>query len=70
MDLQMPNINGFEALNLLRQKGVQTPVIALTAFAHKGQEQKCLESGFDAFLTKPLAKGTLIECLKRFLHDG
>lgn len=63
MDLQMPNMGGYEAVMHLRQSGYQKPVIALTAHAMKDEKEKCLANGFSAYLTKPIDKELLISTL-------
>lgn len=56
MDIQLPGINGVDAMRLIKQnyKGDNIPVIALTAFAMKGDEEKYLNAGFDAYVSKPI----------------
>lgn len=54
MDLQMPEMDGETAARLLRERGFNTPIVALTAHAMKGFEQEVLASGFTAYLTKPI----------------
>ena len=59
MDIRMPNLDGEEALRILRQKpppgaDPQTPVIALTAYALKDDQNRLLEQGFDGYLSKPI----------------
>jgi PAS domain S-box-containing protein len=67
MDIQMPNRNGYEATRTLRKEGVTIPIVALTAYAMKGDDKKCLDAGCDAYLTKPVKRTQLLELLQRFL---
>jgi len=67
MDIQMPNMNGYEATRLLRQKGLKTPIIALTANAMKGDDEKCKEAGCDDYLSKPVDRGKIAAVLKKYL---
>lgn len=63
MDIQMPEMDGFEALKKLREQGYQKPVVALTAHAMKGDRELCLQSGFDDYLVKPVNRQSLRETL-------
>jgi CheY-like chemotaxis protein len=67
MDLQMPEMDGFEALRALRKEGYQRPIIAVTAHAMKGDRERCIQVGFDDYLCKPLSKQALADCLANFL---
>ena len=53
MDIQMPVMDGFEATRIIRKNGVNTPVIALTAAIMPWAYEECLNSGMDAFISKP-----------------
>ncbi|UOF00712.1 PAS domain S-box protein [Bdellovibrio reynosensis] len=63
MDIQMPVMDGFEAVKQLRSQGYEGPVVALTAHAMKGDEEKCLAEGFDGYLQKPLSRDALADLL-------
>jgi PAS domain S-box-containing protein len=67
MDMQMPVMDGATATRLMRERGITTPVLALTANAMKGFEKVITESGFSGFHTKPLNIDTLLEDLARRL---
>jgi CheY-like chemotaxis protein len=70
MDMQMPNLNGYEATRQLRQAGYHGWIIAITAAAMAGDAQRCLEAGCDAYVTKPFVRKELINNLNRFLQRG
>jgi PAS domain S-box-containing protein len=69
MDVQMPVMDGFAATQTLRQQGVETSIIALTANAMKGFEQQCLERGYSGYLTKPIDVDRFMELMGDLL-DG
>jgi len=54
MDVNMPVMDGFTAAGKMREDGVQSPIIAMTANAMKGFEQECLNAGYSGYLAKPL----------------
>jgi signal transduction histidine kinase len=60
MDIQMPEMDGYKAAALLRQQGYNSPMIAITANAMKGEQERCFEAGFDGYLTKPVNRQALI----------
>ena len=70
LDLQMPELDGYETLARLRAMGVQAPVIALTASASVEERDRAMASGFDAFLTKPLNLSDLTTTLDRLRPPG
>jgi CheY-like chemotaxis protein len=70
MDVQMPEMDGFEATAAIREKekstGNHVPIIAVTAHALKGDRERCLASGMDGYISKPIDAKELfamIECL-------
>jgi signal transduction histidine kinase len=67
MDIQMPYMNGYEATRAIRKEGITTPIIALTAYAMKGDDKKCFEAGCDDYLAKPLDRKKLSKILRKYL---
>jgi PAS domain S-box-containing protein len=67
MDIQMPGLDGFETTAQIRMKEAQTgdhvPIIALTAFAMKGDETHCLSAGMDAYVSKPVKAEVLLRTI-------
>jgi signal transduction histidine kinase/FixJ family two-component response regulator len=66
-DIRMPNLDGFGLIKEIRAKGIRIPVIAVTASIKKSDEKKIVESGFDAFLKKPVKMELLINLLSQYL---
>jgi PAS domain S-box-containing protein len=75
MDCQMPEVDGFKATEMIRDPGSavtnhNVPIIAMTANAMKGDREKCLESGMDDYLTKPVKKEDLAKMIEKWLQPG
>ena len=67
MDIRMPVMNGYDATRIMRENGVTVPIIALTAFAMKGDEDKCIEAGCDNYLAKPVKQKELHQMVGEYL---
>jgi two-component system sensor histidine kinase/response regulator len=71
MDVQMPEMNGFEATAAIRERERReggrrhTPIVAMTAHAMAGDKERCLEAGMDGYVTKPVNRETLIAEVER-----
>jgi signal transduction histidine kinase len=71
MDVQMPELDGIQATRLIRAKerstGQHIPIIAVTAFAMKGDVEKCMEAGMDAYVSKPITASELFEKIEELV---
>jgi len=67
MDLQMPEMNGYEATQILKKKYPHLPVVAQTAFAMSDDREKALAAGCDDYLAKPIKSKDLLNITEKFL---
>lgn len=69
MDIQLPEVSGLEVTKWIKEDDnlKQIPVIAVTAFAMKGDEEKIREGGCEAYISKPISVTTFIETVRNFL---
>lgn len=72
MDIQMPYMNGLEAIRHLRAQPpyADIPIIALTALAMPGDEERCLAAGATLYLTKPVSLKGLVETIQHLLEQS
>ena len=76
MDCQMPVLDGYSAARRWReieaadQSGPHLPIVAMTANAMAGDRQRCLDAGMDDYLAKPVTRGQLEHCLRRWLQEA
>jgi two-component system sensor histidine kinase/response regulator len=69
MDMQMPEMDGLEATRRIRQQPAlrDLPIIAMTANAMKTDVEACLSAGMNDFISKPIERNALVQCLRRWL---
>jgi CheY-like chemotaxis protein len=73
MDVQMPEMDGFEATRAVRNRelrsGLHLPIIAMTAHAMKGDRERCLASGMDGYVSKPIDVKELMQTLEKLVPN-
>lgn len=72
MDLGIPHVDGLEASRQLKAdpRSADIPIIALTAFAQRGDEERARKAGCDGYLSKPCRPQTIRDAVRRFLPPG
>lgn len=70
MDVQMPNLNGYDATSRIRTLGYRTPIIAVTANALSGDRDRCMRVGMDEYMSKPFKRNDLEEAIARLTAAG
>jgi len=71
MDIQLPEVSGLQVTQTIKDDEVlrHIPVIAITAFAMKGDEEKTRLGGCEAYLSKPISIGKFLETVRNYLHE-
>ncbi|BDX04565.1 response regulator [Planctobacterium marinum] len=69
MDIQMPVMDGIQATKVIRHKGLEVPIIAMTAHAMTGDKERSFAVGMNAHITKPISPGDLFAVMAKFLPD-
>jgi CheY-like chemotaxis protein len=67
MDLNLPDIDGLEATQRIKSVAKEIPIVALTANAMFGDEERCLAAGCDGYISKPVSRALLVEKLLQML---
>ena len=69
MDIQLPEVSGLDVTKWIKNEDdlAKIPVVAVTAFAMKGDEERILEGGCEGYLSKPITVSTFIETVRKFL---
>ena len=72
MDIQLPEVSGLEVTKWLKEDDQlrEIPVVAVTAFAMKGDEERIRRGGCAAYISKPITIGTFIDTIRRFIGDA
>jgi two-component system, cell cycle response regulator DivK len=72
MDIQLPGVSGLEVTQWLKQDAelAMIPVVAVTAFAMKGDEERIRRGGCEGYISKPISVGPFIQTIKSFLGDA
>ena len=71
MDIQLPEVSGLEVTKWLKEDEQlrAIPVVAVTAFAMKGDEERIRQGGCEAYISKPISIGTFIATVRKFIGD-
>jgi two-component system, chemotaxis family, CheB/CheR fusion protein len=70
LDMQMPNMDGYQTARKLRQLGYDGPIIALTADAMQGDMNKCLDAGCNDYLSKPIDKSRMLDMVSSLVNNS
>jgi CheY-like chemotaxis protein len=69
MDIKMPKMSGLEAASKIREFNIDIPIIAQTAYAMHGDEEKIIFNGFNDYISKPIDEDVLMKKIKKFIKE-
>jgi CheY-like chemotaxis protein len=69
LDINLPDMEGYQVVRLLRESGYVAPIIALTAGTEPGERERCFTAGCDDFATKPLDRCTLLKLVAKYARQ-
>lgn len=69
MDIQMPILNGYEATTEIRARHFENPIIAVTANAIKGEQEKCIAAGMNDYISKPFKEEELLKIISHWIKN-
>ncbi|GAB6278651.1 MAG: hypothetical protein STSR0006_06490 [Lentimicrobium sp.] len=70
MDINLPIMNGYEAMRKIKQIRPHLPIITQTAYAYEGELEKSYEAGSDEYILKPIRRENLIKKMEKFLGNA
>ena len=70
MDMQMPNMDGLTATKEIRNRGVMTPIVAITANAMQGDRERCLQAGMNDFVSKPIKRDIIRNMISKYCEKS
>jgi PAS domain S-box-containing protein len=69
MDIQLPDINGYTLTKMIREKNIDIPIIAQTAYASEKDKEKALDSGCNNHISKPIAQSALLQLIQCYISE-
>ena len=66
MDVQMPEMDGFEAAQMIRKRDSRIPIVAMTAYAMTGDRERCLAAGMNGYISKPIHSRELLDAVDSY----
>ena len=67
LDLQMPELNGYDTLKLIKKDNPEIKIVAQTAYALANEKEQIMDSGFDGYIAKPIIKKNLLSLINEMI---